>query len=230
MMPLVLLPGMMCDARLFSPQIAAMSGRRVVHYAPVNGNHVTQISENILAHAPTRFALAGLSMGGIVAMEVLRLAPDRVVRIALLDTNPLAEADKVRALREPQIAKVQAGELILVMREEMKPNYLTEGPNRAAILDLCMDMADALGPDVFVDQSRALQTRPDQSETLRNCRVPALILCGRDDALCPVHRHELMHDLIPHSTLHIVENAGHLPTLEQPEETTAALLRWLEET
>ncbi|RLJ36156.1 pimeloyl-ACP methyl ester carboxylesterase [Litoreibacter meonggei] len=228
MTPLVLLPGMMCDARLFAPQIAAFSAERVVHFAPFVGDQIKAIAAQILSQAPPKFALAGLSMGGIVAMEVLRQAPERVERIALLDTNPLAESDKVKAMREPQIAKVQAGGLATVMRDEMKPNYLTDGPRRAEILNLCMDMADAVGPEGFVAQSRALQTRPDQSATLQNCDVPALILCGREDALCPIHRHELMHSLMPQSTMHIVENAGHLPTLEQPDETTAALSRWLE--
>jgi pimeloyl-ACP methyl ester carboxylesterase len=91
-----------------------------------------------------------------------------------------------------------------------------------------MEMALSLGPQVFADQSRALHDRPDQQETLRRVTVPTLVLCGRGDVLCPVERHDLMHSLIPHSTLHIVENAGHLPTLEQPDETTAALARWLE--
>ncbi len=226
MTPLILLPGMMCDARLFAPQIKALPGAQIM---PITAHDtVAALAADIIAQAPDRFALAGLSMGGIVAMEVLRQAPDRVVKIALLDTNPKAEHPKIAAAREPQIAKVEQGDLIPVMRDEMKPNYLTDGPNRAAILDLCMEMAGDLGPAVFIRQSRALQTRPDQQDTLRNCKVPALILCGRDDALCPVHRHELMHDLIPESTLHIVENAGHLPTLEQPTETTAALSRWLE--
>ncbi len=226
MTPLILLPGMMCDARLFAPQIKALPGAQVL---PITAHDtVAALARDVLAQAPDRFALMGLSMGGIVTMEVLRQAPDRVARIALLDTNPKAEHPAAAAGREPQIAKVAKGDLIPVMRDEMKPNYLTDGPNRAAILDLCMEMAGDLGADVFIRQSRALQTRPDQQETLRQCKVPALILCGRDDALCPVHRHELMHDLIPHSTLHIVENAGHLPTLEQPDETTAALERWLE--
>ncbi len=226
MTPLILLPGMMCDARLFAPQIKALPGARVL---PITDHDtVTALAADIIAQAPDRFAIAGLSMGGIVAMEVLRQAPDRVAKIALLDTNPKAEHPKIAAAREPQIAKVQQGDLIPVMRDEMKPNYLTDGPNRAAILNLCMEMAGDLGPTVFIRQSRALQTRPDQQDTLRECKVPALILCGRDDALCPVHRHELMRDLISGSTLHIVENAGHLPTLEQPTETTAALSRWLE--
>jgi pimeloyl-ACP methyl ester carboxylesterase len=92
-----------------------------------------------------------------------------------------------------------------------------------------MSMAGDLGSEVFVSQSRALQTRTDQQETLRVTKIPALILCGEDDMLCPVHRHELMHDLMPHSHLAIIENAGHLPTLEQPEATNEALQRWLEE-
>lgn len=230
MTPLVFLPGMMCDARLFAPQIAAFSGERRVQTAPISGfDHVAGLAAAVLADAPPRFALAGLSMGGIVAMEVLRQAPDRVARIALLDTNPKAEADNIKARREPQIAAVLRGELTRVMREEMKPNYLTDGPHRGAILDLCMVMAETLGPDAFVNQSKALQSRPDQQATLRAAMCPALVLCGRDDALCPVHRHELMAELMPRATLHIVENAGHLPTLEQPDETTDALRRWLEE-
>ncbi len=230
MTPLVLLPGMMCDVRLFAPQIAAFSGQRAVHVAPIGGaESVAKIAEQVLVDAPPRFALAGLSMGGIVAMEVMRQAPERVERIALLDTNPKAEVDAVKAMREPQIAKARAGQFLAVMRDEMKPNYLTDGPHRTRILDLCMEMAEALGPDVFVRQSRALQTRPDQQDTLRHITCPALVLCGRDDALCPVHRHELMASLIPHATLHIIENAGHLPTLEQPDKTTDALRRWLED-
>jgi len=162
-------------------------------------------------------------------MEVLRQAPDRVAKVALMDTNPKAEHPAVAANREPQIAKVQAGDLAIVMRDEMKPNYLSDGPNRAAILDICMDMAHDLGPTVFINQSRALQTRSDQQDTLRAASCPALVLCGRDDTLCPVHRHTLMHELMPHSDLQIIENAGHLPTLEQPETTTQALRRWLED-
>lgn len=228
MTPLVLLPGMMCDARLFAPQVTAFSGDRDVQIMALNGPSVAEIAEDILKRAPARFALAGLSMGGIVAMEILRQAPDRVERIALLDTNPLAETDHVRDRREPQIDKVRNGGLIDVMRDEMKPNYLTDGPERDRILALCMDMAQTLGPDLFVDQSRALQTRPDQSQTLQNSAIPTLILCGREDRLCPVSRHRLMKELMPHATLVIIENAGHLPTLEQPQQTTAALARWLE--
>lgn len=229
MTPLVLLPGMMCDARLFGPQIDALSGKYPILSAPIGGQDMMQaLAADVLAYAPERFALAGLSMGGIVAMEILRQAPDRVAGLALMDTNPLAELDEVKARRGPQIDAVERGNLRKVMAEEMKPNYLTDGPCRAAILGLCMDMAMDLGPDVFINQSKALRVRPDQSNTLRDFNGAALVLCGRDDALCPVSRHELMHDLMPQSQLEIIENAGHLPTLEQPQQTTAALTRWLE--
>jgi pimeloyl-ACP methyl ester carboxylesterase len=114
------------------------------------------------------------------------------------------------------------------MRDEMKPNYLVDSDRKQALLDLCMEMAMDLGPEVFVNQSLALRDRPDQQDTLRAYARPALVLCGRHDALCPIERHELMHDLLPDSRLEIIENAGHLPTLEQPDATNAALSRWLE--
>lgn len=167
-------------------------------------------------------------MGGIVAMEILAQAPDRVAKIALMDTNPLAESAQIQARRGPQIEAARAGNLRALMRDEMKPNYLTDGPNRGAILDLCMAMGEDSGPEVFIRQSIALRDRPDQQDTLKASHIPALILCGRDDALCPVHRHTLMAELMPHARLHIIENAGHMPTLEQPEETTKSLQHWLE--
>ena len=230
MTPLVLLPGMMCDARLFAPQVAALSPRRALHLAPIGGHDtMSALAAEVLAHAPACFALAGLSMGGIVAMEVLRQAPHRVERLALLDTNPRAEDPEVQARREPQIERARAGGLASVMREEMKPNYLAAGPERSDILDLCMAMALELGPEVFERQSRALAARADQQATLRAFRGPALVLMGEDDRLCPRDRHELMHALIPGSRLVVVAAAGHLPTLEQPDRTNAELIRWLEE-
>lgn len=225
--PLILLPGMMCDARLFAPVIETLPVAASV--VPIHeSDTMRDLARRVLDAAPERFALGGLSMGGIVAMEVLRQAPGRVARLALMDTNPLAEAPEAAARREPQMRAVRAGRLETVMREEMKPNYLADGPDRRGILDLCMDMARALGPDAFIRQSRALRDRPDQTATLRSFGGPALALCGREDRLCPPARHELMHGLMPHSKLAVIEGAGHLPTLERPRETSAALRRWLE--
>lgn len=229
MTPLLLIPGMMCDARMWGGLPAALPLWQVGHALPTGADTVQALAAEILRTAPPRFALAGLSMGGIVAMEILAQAPDRVARIALLDTNPLAEAPEIQARRLPQMAAVQAGGLASVIRDEMKPNYLADGQNKNAILDLCMDMALALGPDVFARQSRALAGRPDQTATLAAFRGPALVLMGAKDRLCPRARHDLMHALMPQSRLVLVDHAGHLPTLERPIETLAAIRRWLEE-
>lgn len=229
MTPLLLVPGMMCDARLFVPQIAAFSGARDILLASMAHHDSTPaLAAAALATAPPRFALAGLSMGGIVAMEMLRQAPERVERIALLDTNPLAETDEVKAKRGPQMQTVRAGGLETLMRDAMAPNYLADPAARPDLIALCVDMALTLGPDVFIRQSVALRDRPDQSDTLRAATLPALILCGREDKLCPVARHRLMQDMLPHARLEIVEGCGHLSTLEAPEATNAALARWLE--
>ncbi|KIN61643.1 Alpha/beta hydrolase-like protein [Sulfitobacter noctilucae] len=228
--PLVLLPGMMCDARVFGPQIAELSADMAVMVAPVTqGERIEEIASGLLDLLPKRFALAGLSMGGIVAMELLRRAPDRITRIALMDTNPLAETPVIAANREPQIVKVRSGRLLEVVRDEMKPDYLAPGPHRGAVMELVMDMAETLGPEVFIRQSRALQRRRDQQAILRKCRTPALVLCGEHDQLCPVKRHTFMAELIPYAELVVLEHAGHLPTLEQPAETTAALRNWMKQ-
>ncbi|MEO0945438.1 MAG: alpha/beta fold hydrolase, partial [Pseudomonadota bacterium] len=125
MTPLILLPGMMCDARLFEPQVAALGTGRDVTVAGIDRhNTMAELAQDVLDTAPPRFALAGLSMGGIVAMEVLRRAPERVERIALMDTNPLAETELVRKRRGPQMAAAREGRLAEVMRDEMKPHYL----------------------------------------------------------------------------------------------------------
>ena len=230
MTPLVLLPGMMCDERLFAPQISELSKQREVHFAQISGHEtISELAANVLNNAPPVFALAGLSMGGIVAMEVLSQAADRVERLALLDTNPLAELSDVAKRRGPQIDAVKNGQLKEIIRDEMKPNYLFDGVKKTETLKLCMDMALDIGPDAFIRQSIALRDRVDQKNTLRKYKRPALVLCGRHDVLCPLERHELMHTLLENSKLEIIEDAGHLPTLEQPKITTTALASWLED-
>ena len=226
--PLVLIPGAMCDGRLFAPQIAEFSAERpVMIVPPVGAVTISDLARCILDLAPQTFALAGLSMGGIVAMELIRQAPDRIRRIALLDTNPFPEPPERATLRQALIEKVMNGNLRKVMCEEVMPNYLADGSVKGPIPKLCLEMAEALGPEVFAEQFRAVQSRPDQSEMLRGIAVPALVLCGQEDRLCPVDRHEFMHDVIHGSRLVVIPDAGHLPTLEQPAKTNEALREWL---
>jgi pimeloyl-ACP methyl ester carboxylesterase len=229
MIPLVLIPGMMCDARMWGAVAFAFAERPVHHALPVEGSTTTAMASAILRDAPPRFALAGLSMGGIVAMEMLQQAPERIERLALLDTNPRAEADKVKLGRAAQIERVNAGDLAGVLRDEMKPYYLSPRTSDPSILALCMQMALDLGPEIFIRQSLALRDRFDRQDALALFHRPALVLTGEDDRLCPLHRHELIHALMPQSRLVIVPDAGHLPTLENPTPTIAALRRWLEE-
>ena len=231
MTPLVLLPGMMCDERLFASQINELSKQREVHFAKITDfETISELASDVLNNAPPVFALAGLSMGGIVAMEIVSQAPERVDRLALLDTNPLAELPDVLKRRGPQIDAIKNGQLKEIIRDEMKPNYLFDGVRKTEILKLCMDMALDIGPDAFIRQSIALRDRVDQKNTLGSYKRPALVLCGRHDVLCPLERHELMHTLLENSKLEIIEDAGHLPTLEQPKITTMALASWLEDT
>ena len=230
--PVLLLPGMMCDDRLFAYQRDRLNqdtdGQISVLIPPLDeASSMSDLAARLLATAPPSFCLCGLSMGGILAMEMIAQAPHRVERLALMDTNPLAETPEGIIRRNRQIADVRAGGLKQVMAEEMKPLYLADRPDKAELLQLCMDMALSLGKAAFINQSLALRDRPDQTETLRSVRCPTLILHGAEDRLCPPERHHLMHQLIPHATLVTVQKAGHLPPLEAPEDTLHHLLGWL---
>lgn len=227
---LVLLPGMMCDARLFAPQIEALAPNYdVVVVDLTDGDTIQGLARRVLGNIGTKpFNLAGLSMGGIVAMAVVGMAGMQVKRLALLDTNHRADTIERQALRDAQTDSVIAGNLHTVVVKEMKPHYLAE-PNRRnqALLDLLIDMALDLGADVFLKQTRALRDRPDQSAALQVYDGPALVLCGEQDALCPLERHHEMAALLNDGELVVVPDAGHITTLENPKAVNAALQQWL---
>jgi len=228
MTPLVMIPGMMCDERIFAPQIEELGSELEVYVADISKHDtISDLAADVLSHAPPKFCLVGHSMGGIVAMEICAQDPKRIEKLVLIDTNPLAELEEVKLKREPQISDALSGKLINVIRDEMKPNYLASSENQDIILNICMEMALSLGPKVFINQSRALQTRADQQSNIQSINIPVLIMCGSEDKLCTVERHEMMHNMISNSELKIINNAGHMPTLEQPSETTEVLKEWL---
>ena len=228
MTPLVMIPGMMCDERIFAPQIEELVSKRSVHIADISKHDtISDLAADVLSHAPPKFCLIGHSMGGIVAMEICAQDPKRIEKLVLMDTNPLVELEEVKLKREPQISDALSGKLINVIRDEMKPNYLASSENQDIILNICLEMALSLGPKVFINQSRALQTRADQQSNIQSINIPVLIMCGSEDKLCTVERHEMMHNMISNSELKIINNAGHMPTLEQPSETTEVLKEWL---
>lgn len=227
---LVLVPGMMCDERLFTPQIARFSRDLPIHVCDIQGyDTMAALAEAALAAIPFhRFALAGLSMGGICAMEMVRQANERVERLALLDTNHLADAPERRPVRNRQIEDVRAGRLRQVIVEEMKPHYLSVANRHdAALLDLLIRMAMDLGPDCFIRQSKALRDRPDYSSVLTGYRGRTLVLCGQEDVVCPPERHNAMASLLPNAVLAIVAGSGHLTTLEAGRQVNAHLESWL---
>ena len=225
---LVLLPGMMCDARMYTSQIDALKAIAECQVGYIGGaDNMTEIAMQVLAQAPEKFALAGLSMGGIVAMEVVRLAPERVTQLALMDTNPCAENDEIKAVRQPQIEQAKAGQLEQLLREAMVPRYFTSHHSHSQLDELCVDMALNLGKDVFIRQSLALKNRRDQQATLASFNKPCLVLMGEEDDLCPLDRHQCMVALLSQATFVKIPRAGHIPTLEQPAATNAALKQWM---
>lgn len=226
--PLVFLPGLMADLRQFGPQIGAFSAERAVMAAPlVGGERIEEIASSLLDVLPKRSALVGAGLGGMVALEVIRRAPDRVARLALMDTTPLAPTPQQAADLEPRIIRARSGRLAEVMAEEVSVADLVPGPQRAEVQALVADMAQGLGPEAYVRQARALQRRRDQQGTLRRINAPVLVLCGAQNRRYEVKRHSFMAELIPGARLAVIEDAGLLPTLEQPEAVTAALRDWL---
>lgn len=228
MTPVVMIPGMMCDERIFAHQIKELGTDTEVYIADISKySSIQELASDVLENSPPKFFLVGHSMGGIVAMEMCSQEPDRIEKLVIMDSNPKPELEETKIKREPQIRNVISGNLAQVMKEEMKPNYLADSYKQKDILNTCMEMALTLGPEVFVRQSRALQSRDDQQSTLMELDIPVLIMCGSEDKLCSLEKHELMHNIINDSKLEVVMGAGHMPTLEQPQKTTEVIKSWL---
>ena len=222
---LLFLPGMMCDWRLFAPQIAHLGGSYALGIADLSKDDTIQaMAKRALDAAPPRFVAVGLSMGGIVGFEIWRQAPDRVRGLVLMDTNARAESPARQAARLKQIEKVRAGELRDVMAEEMKPLYLGAAHRHdQAILQTVLRMAMELGAEVFVRQSIALRGRPDSLVCLPDIACPVLLICGAEDQLCPPAQHRQIATDMGCASLQVIAGAGHLPTLEAAAAVNGAL-------
>lgn len=225
---LLLIPGLMCDQSLWSHQLEHLADIAHCQVADTrSGNSMEALAEAILATAPPRFALAGLSMGGLISHAIMARAPERVTRLALIGTNARCDTPEQTARRRSLMAMARDGRFEditpLLMPALVHPSRLHDG----ALTEAVLAMARNIGAEAFLRQTEAIIGRPPRLENLQRYRLPTVILVGREDAITPLDLHEEMAAGIPGSELVIIEDCGHLSTLEQPQTVTALLRRWL---
>jgi pimeloyl-ACP methyl ester carboxylesterase len=227
-MPILLVPGLVSSPRIFAPVAPALWQFGPVTVANhIRDNSMGAIARRILAEAPPRFALAGHSMGGYIAFEIMRQAPDRVAKLALVNTQARPDTPEATARRRAQIARAQGGEYHAVL-DELFPGFVH--PSRredGALRQLVRDMGDDIGPEAFVRQQTAIIGRPDSRPTLAWIKCPALVLTGDQDNTIPNSLSMEMASGIPGAKLVVLPNCGHLPQVEQPQATADALTEWL---
>jgi len=226
---LVLLPGLLCDRRLFAAQLTALASVADMTVPDLTGHDsITALAEHVLATAPPRFALAGLSMGGYVALEILRRAPERVTRLALLDTQARADSATASARRHQLMTLAEQGSFRGVT-PRLLPLFIH--PDRLQDAELCATvqaMAEDTGKDGFLRQQTAILGRPDSRPGLPAIACPTLVLAGRDDAVTPPKLQLELATLIPDATLVLIPRCGHLAPLERPDAVTRQLGLWLD--
>ena len=230
---LLLLPGLLCDETNWAAQcdaLAAQADCRVPVYRALQS--IEAMAEHVLRTAPPgRFALAGHSMGGRVALEVLRRAPDRVERLALLDTGfeglAAGEAGEKERAGRLQLLSLARAEGMRAMGAQWARGMVHPAHIDTPAFETILTMIERNTPDMFAAQINALLTRPDASALLPRITCPTLLLCGRDDLWSPLARHEQMQRALPGARLEVIEDAGHMTTIEQPEAVSRALARWL---
>ncbi|RDV05582.1 alpha/beta fold hydrolase [Undibacter mobilis] len=228
-LPLVLVPGLLCSARLYAPQVEALWPNGPVTVADHRrDDDVAAIAKRILDNAPPRFALAGLSMGGYIAFAMMRLAPERIDRLALLDTSARPDTEEGKAGREKFIRMAQDGKLMEIV-DTLTPKFLHRnhgGDER--LKGIVRAMARETGVEAFVSQERAIMGRPDSRPLLSSIKCPTLVLVGDGDELTPPELAREIAGGIAGSKLVIVPDCGHLSTLEQPDAVNQALAAWLQ--
>jgi pimeloyl-ACP methyl ester carboxylesterase len=226
--PVVLIPGLACTPLYYAAQVAALWRFGAVTIA----NHTAHdsmaaLADAVLADAPPRFALAGHSMGGYLAFEILRRAPSRVTRLALLDTSARPDTPEQTSNRRRVMALAAAGRFAEV-NEELMPNYVHDDRRGdAALRTIITAMADDTGAEVFIRQENAIIGRADSRPTLATIDCPTLVLVGDADRATPPDRSQEIAAGIRGATLVVVPGSGHMTTIERPEAVTAALVAWM---
>ncbi|MHA3048951.1 alpha/beta fold hydrolase [Acinetobacter sp. ANC 4639] len=223
----VFIPGLLNDEKLWQHQANALSQQAQVIIADLSkDDNLSAMAQRILQQAPEKFALVGLSMGGYVAFELLRQAPERVIKLALFDTS--ARPDSITSAKHCQatINSIQMGKFMGVTNK-LLPQIIHPSRVHDPIGEEIKAMAQRLGGHTFLNQQKAILGRIDSRPFLANIHIPTLVAVGENDLVTPVKLAQEMHEGIPNSQLHIFKHCGHLPPLECPEETTALLKHWL---
>jgi pimeloyl-ACP methyl ester carboxylesterase len=228
-LPIVLVPGLLTSPRLFGEQLPALWRHGPVTIADnTRDDTIAAMASHILADAPPRFALAGLSMGGYIGFEIVRQAPGRVDRLALLDTSARPDTPEVTRRRQAQIALARGGRFAEVADQQfpllVHPSRHGD-PSARALVRL---MADETGPDAFIRQQQAIMGRVDSRPGLGAIDRPTLVLVGDGDQLTPPELSAEIAGSIPGARLVVVAGAGHLSTVDQPDQVTRALVAWLQ--
>ncbi len=223
-MQILFIPGLNCTGELFAPQVAALGNSHECHIADHGvADDMKAIAAAILARAPDRFALVGLSMGGYVAYEILRQAPERVEKLALLDTRAQPDSEEDAERRRQTIALARSGQF-----DRLHPIFWQRLVHPARLSDAALEekarrMVRDTGPERFVRQQTAVLNRPDYREGLSDIRVPTMVLVGREDAITPPDHAKALVSAIAGAHYVEVPDCGHLSTLERPEAVTTAL-------
>ncbi len=225
---LALLPGLLCDEALWRHQVEALAAIVECRVADFSSqDSVPAMAASVLAMMPAKFALAGLSMGGYVALEVMRQAPERVTRLALLDTSARPDTPEQTERRGGLIALAESGKFKGVTPRLLPLLVHAARLEDAAVTEVVLAMAERVGRGAFLRQQKAILNRADSRPTLVTIRCPTLVLCGRQDALTPLDRHTEMAAGIAEARLAVIEDSGHLPPLERPQEVIDQLRTWL---
>ena len=227
--PTLLIPGLGCNWEIWSGQVPGLWSRGPVTIAShLEGDSVATIAASILAAAPSDFALAGISMGGYIALEIWRRAPERVRGLALVDTQARPDSPEATAKRRDAVALAQSGKFRQVLLNAFPLAVHPDHVDSERLRDLHLRMSLANGVEAYAHHQQAIITRPDSRPDLTTITVPTTIIVGEGDRLTPPELSREMAAAIPGSTLELIAAAGHLTLAEQPEATTAALLRWLD--
>lgn len=226
-LPLIILPGNMCDERAYASQHSAFAGRETIFADLTRDPSISAMAKRVLRSAPDRFLVFGHSMGGITALELIRLAPERVTGAIMVATNAMAETDERRADRLALVAELDTSPLDEIVKKRLIPHYFLRASQDLA--DLVVDMAVTLGAETFRSQAQALMNRMDSRLSLTQFSLPVLLLGGRHDKLVPPERVRDMKESISNAAYEIIENSAHFPGLEKPAEVNARIMSWLNE-